>query len=137
VPAQDRQAALHRIFQRPPLAGRRLRVGYVSGDYHQHAVSYFIEQIFAHHDKARIELFSYSTNGKRDAVTERLQALAEHWVPLAGIPDAAIRERIEADGIDVLVDLSGHTKHHRMGVFARRRRASTGSLSRFFRQHGA
>ena len=120
VPAQDRQAARHRIFQRPPLAGRRLRVGYVSGDYHQHAVSYFIEQIFAYHDKAQIELFLYSTNGKRDAVTERLQALAEHWVPLSGIPDAAIRERIEADAIDVLIDLSGHTGHHRMGVFARR-----------------
>ena len=120
LPAQDRQAARHRVFQRPPLAGRRLKVGYVSGDFRQHSVSYFIEQLFAHHDRARIELFAYSTHGQRDAVTERLQALAEHWVPLVGIPDATIRERIEADGIDVLIDLSGHTKHNRLGVFARR-----------------
>ena len=120
VPAQDRQAARHRVFQRSPRAGRRLRVGYVSGDYRQHSVSYFVEQLFTHHDRTRIELFAYSTQGQRDAVTDRLQALAEHWVPLVGIPDAAIRERIEADGIDVLIDLSGHTKHNRLGVFARR-----------------
>ncbi len=118
--AQNRQAARNRVFRRPPLAGRRLRVGYVSGDYRQHAVSYFIEQLFAHHDRARIELFAYSTQFQRDAVTERLRALAEHWVALAGISDTAIRERIEADGIDVLIDLSGHTNHNRLGVFARR-----------------
>lgn len=120
VPAQDRQAARHRVFKRPPLAGRRLKIGYVSGDYHHHAVSYFIEQLFAHHDRARIELFAYSANGKRDTVTERLLALAEHWIPIVGIPDAAIRNRIEADGIDVLIDLSGHTAHNRLGIFARR-----------------
>ena len=118
--AQDRQAARQRIFQRQPLAGRRLRVGYVSGDYRQHAVSYFIEQLFSHHDRARIELFAYSTQGHRDAVTERLQAIVDHWVPLTGISDAAIRDRIEADGIDVLIDLAGHSAHNRLGVFARR-----------------
>ena len=118
--AQDRQAARHRVFQRAPLAGRRLKVGYVSGDYWQHAVSYFIEQLFAQHDRARIELFAYSTQGKRDAVTDRLQALVDHWVPLTGIPDAAVRKQIEADGIDVLIDLSGHTARNRLGIFAHR-----------------
>ena len=120
IPAQVRQEARHRAFQRLPLPGRRLRVGYVSGDYRQHAVSYFIEQLFAHHDRARVELYAYSTQGKRDAVTDRLQALAEHWVQCAAISDDAIRERIEADGIDVLIDLSGHSAHNRLGVFARR-----------------
>ncbi|MGA8146357.1 MAG: tetratricopeptide repeat protein [Gallionellaceae bacterium] len=120
VPAHDRQLARDRIFRRPPPVFGRLRVGYVSGDFCQHPVSYFIEQLFAHHDRARIELFAYSANGMRDAVTERLQALVEHWIPVAGIPDAAIRDRIESDGIDVLVDLSGHTQHNRLGVFARR-----------------
>jgi predicted O-linked N-acetylglucosamine transferase (SPINDLY family) len=120
VPAQVRQEARHRVFQRLPLTGRRLKVGYVSGDYRQHAVSYFVEQLFAHHDRARVELYAYSTQGKRDAVTDRLQALAEHWVQCAAISDDAIREQIEADGIDVLIDLSGHSAHNRMGVFARR-----------------
>ena len=120
IPEQDRQAARHRVFRHPPLAGRRLRVGYVSGDYRHHPVSFNIEPIFAHHDRTRIELFAYSTNGMRDAVTERLQALVEHWIPVMGISYAAIRDRIEADGIDVLIDLSGHTEHNRMDVFARR-----------------
>ncbi len=120
LPAQDRQAAHNRNFYRPPLAGRRLRVGYVSGDFRQHAVSYFVEQLFAHHDRGRVELFAYSSNGQRDVVTERLQASVEHWVPLVGVSDAAARERIEVDGIDVLIDLSGHTSHNRLGVFARR-----------------
>ncbi len=119
VPAPDIQAARYRTFQRPPHSGRRLKVGYVSGDYRQHAVSYFIEQLLASHDQTRIELFAYSTQVRRDAITERLQALAEHWVPLMG-SDAATRERMEADGIDVLIDLSGHTQHNRLGVFARR-----------------
>ena len=120
VPAQEREAVRHRIFQRTPLAGRRLKVGYVSGDYRQHAVSYYIEQLFSRHDRARIELYAYSTQGHRDAVTDRLQALAEHWVSLVGISDASIRDRIEADGIDVLIDLAGHSANNRLGVFARR-----------------
>jgi predicted O-linked N-acetylglucosamine transferase (SPINDLY family) len=83
-------------------------------------VSYFIEQLFTHHNRARIELYAYSTHGQRDANTERLQALVDHWIPVMGISDAATRDRIDADGIDVLIDLSGHTQHNRLGVFARR-----------------
>ncbi|TXT21685.1 MAG: TPR repeat-containing protein, partial [Gallionellaceae bacterium] len=120
VTAQERQAACRRTFKRSPPAGRRLKIGYVSGDFRQHAVSYFVEQLFAHHDHARVELVAYSNHGQRDAVTERLQALVERWVPVFGAPDAAVRDRIEADEIDVLVDLSGHSAYNRLGVFARR-----------------
>jgi len=120
LPEQDRLVARERIFLRPPLAGRRLRVGYVSADFRQHAVSYFIEQLITHHDRTKVELFAYSNNIFRDAVTERLQALFEHWTLISGLSDYAVRDRIEADGIDVLIDLSGHTSGNRMGVFARR-----------------
>ncbi len=120
VPAPEREAAAKRRFKRLPASGRRLKIGYVSGDFRQHAVSYFIEQLFARHDRSRVELYAYSTAGTRDAVTARLQDLTEHWVVVAGLSDTALRERIEADGIDVLIDLSGHTAHNRMGVFARR-----------------
>ena len=120
VPERERQAARERVFQPRPLPGRRLRLGYVSGDFRTHAASYFVEQLFSHHDRTRIELFAYSTCAERDAITARLQALVEHWVPSAGGPDAALRDRIESDGIDVLIDLSGHTGHNRLGVFARR-----------------
>lgn len=120
LPRQDRQVARDRIFQRASLADRRLKVGYVSGDFRQHAVSSFIEQLFTHHDRARIELFAYSNNNFRDAVTDRLQALTEHWIQITGVGDSVARDRIEADGIDVLIDLAGHTANNRLGVFARR-----------------
>jgi len=120
VPAYERQLGSNKVFQRKSIAGRRLRVGYMSGDYHEHAVSYFIEQLFVHHDKTKIELFAYSINEMRDAVTERLLALVEHWIPVAGMTDTNILDQIESDGVDVLIDLSGHTAHNRLGVFARR-----------------
>jgi len=118
--AQDRQAARQKQFQRSPLNGRRLKIGYMSGDYRQHAVSYFVEQLFTQHDQARVELFAYSTQNTQDAITHRLRALVEHWVPLSGFSDSEVQHRVEADKIDVLVDLSGHTEHNRLGVFARR-----------------
>jgi len=118
--AQERQAAKLRVFRRKPLANRRLKVGYVSGDFRQHAVSYFIEQLFKNHDRDRIEIFAYSTQGIRDAVTERIQGMVDHWIQFASVSDTAIRERIEADGIDVLVDLAGHSANNRLGVFAHR-----------------
>ena len=65
-------------------------------------------------------MFAYAINDMRDIVTDRLQALVEHWVPVAGMTDAKVLDQIEADGIDVLIDLSGHTAHNRLGVFARR-----------------
>jgi protein O-GlcNAc transferase len=120
VPTRDREAARSRHMQRSPLSGRRLRVGYVSGDYRQHAVSYFVERLFSHHDRTQIEIFAYSNNAREDAITARIQTLSDHWLRLVGMSDSGVRERIDADGIDVLVDLSGHTAHHRLGVFARR-----------------
>jgi predicted O-linked N-acetylglucosamine transferase (SPINDLY family) len=95
-------------------------VGYVSGDFRQHAVSYFIEHVFKHHDRARFEIFAYYTVKMRDEITARIEGLVDHWLPVADLSDAVLRERIEADGIDVLVDLSGHTGYHRLGTFARR-----------------
>ncbi|KQP15351.1 hypothetical protein ASF45_29770, partial [Pseudorhodoferax sp. Leaf265] len=102
-------------------AGRRLRVGYVSPDFRQHACSFFIEPLLAGHDHAAFEVFAYAelrTPG--DATTERLRALVDHWVPTQGLGTDALAARIRADGIDILVDLAGHTKGNRLDVFARK-----------------
>lgn len=120
VPAEERLAARSRVFSPSPLDGRRLRVGYVSGDYRKHPVSSFIEQLFASHDSARVELFAYSTNRQEDAITARIKPLPEHWVPVHGDTVPELYDRIRKDDIDVLIDLSGHTGHNRMEVFARR-----------------
>jgi len=120
IPEAERSAARARAIRAAPLAGRRLRLGYVSGDFKLHAVSYFIEQIFRHHDRARIELFAYSNHGWSDAATERIRSHTDHWVQIEKMSDAEVRDKVEADRIDVLVNLSGHTTLNRMGVFARR-----------------
>jgi predicted O-linked N-acetylglucosamine transferase (SPINDLY family) len=101
-------------------ADRRLRVGYVSPDFRHHAVAMFAEPLLAAHDRSRIELFCYAELALGDATTERFKAMADHWRPTIGMDDDAVAAMIRADGIDVLVDLAGHTAGNRLLVFARR-----------------
>jgi protein O-GlcNAc transferase len=120
MPAAKTLDARDRAFTILQREGRRLRIGYVSGDYRQHPVSHFVEPLFRLHDRSRIELFAYSTNSSQDEITLRLKSLVDHWIPIAGLNDEAARKQIETDSIDVLIDLSGHTEHNRLGVFALR-----------------
>ncbi len=107
---------------RPPrrtrVGGERLRIGYVSGDFLRHSVAYFIEALLANHDHTRFEVVCYQNNAHSDEVTQRLKGHAERWMVCAGLSENALRSRILADGIDVLVDLSGHTAHSRLMMFA-------------------
>lgn len=99
---------------------KRLKIGYVSGDFRMHAVAYFIEPVIVNHDKSQVEVFCYSNNAKQDIVTERLIAAADHWQSCRGLSDDQLAQRIRADGIDILVDLAGHSAHNRLLVFARK-----------------
>lgn len=104
----------------PPRRPGRIRVGYVSGDFRAHALAAFVEPVFAHHDRERLEVTAYSNATAEDSVTARLRGLVEHFVPIAGLTDARFAERVRSDGIDVLVDLSGHTAGNRLTAFALR-----------------
>src|SRR3990167_5743644 len=99
---------------------KRLKVGYVSPDLRHHAVAYFIEPVLAHHDKSRVEVFCYYNHTRQDSFTDRLRAAADHWATCQDMPDERLAERIRADGIDILVDLAGHTGENRLLVFARK-----------------
>jgi protein O-GlcNAc transferase len=99
---------------------RRLKVGFVSGDYRKHAAASFIEPLWKHLDKGEIELFAYSNYPREDKVTARLKTYADRWSKVLGLSDDALAEHIRADGIDILVDLSGHTAYNRLAVFARK-----------------
>lgn len=99
---------------------RRLKVGYVSPDFYSHAVRHFLEPLLAHHDKSVMEVTAYAELSKEDSATERYKGYVDHWVATKGMSDAALAERIRADGIDILVDLAGHTARNRLGVFARK-----------------
>ena len=108
---------------RPPLqlqAGERIRIGYVSGDFREHPVSFFIEPLLARHDNAAFEVFLYSNNTQEDAITHHLRSLAPHWRNTAGLSDAEWMAQIQSDAIHVLVDLSGHTAMNRLTGFGQR-----------------
>ncbi len=98
---------------------RRLKIGYVSPDLRAHSVAYFIEPVLANHDPETIETYCYAEISQPDAVTARLKPLATHWRDTFGRTDGEMIDMIRNDGIDILVDLTGHTTHNRLPVFAR------------------
>jgi protein O-GlcNAc transferase len=99
---------------------RRLRIGYSSPDFHQHSVAYFVEPLLREHDRQKVEVFCYAEVTRPDLVTTRLQGLADHWLVTVGLSDQRLAERIRTDGIDILVDVAGHTADNRLLVFARK-----------------
>ncbi len=99
---------------------RRLRIGYVSPDFCNHAVSCFLEPLLRGHDRSVVEIFCYPTSRRSDDITARFQAITGHWFPLTGLSDEEAVERIRADAIDILVDVAGHTCDCRPLIFARR-----------------
>jgi predicted O-linked N-acetylglucosamine transferase (SPINDLY family) len=130
--SQDDVIALSRRFHRvspcasiQPLATtlrtaepERLRIGYMSADFREHSVAYFVEPLLAGHDRARFTVVCYSSNAKDDGLTTRLRGYADEWMDVQALTNRALAERIAADRIDILVDLSGRTLGGRPGAFA-------------------
>lgn len=96
----------------------RLRVGLVSGDIRQHPVGLFLQDVLPKIDRERIELIGYPTQREIDALTLRLLPSFSAWKQLSGMGDQAAADMIRSDGIHVLIDLSGHTAHNRLPLFA-------------------
>ena len=99
---------------------RRLRIGYVSPDFNDHAVGKFIEPVLAAHDINKFELFCYYNKPRVDDATKRMQSAVANWRMTADMSDDELARMIQADAIDILVDLSGHTGLNRLLVFARK-----------------
>jgi predicted O-linked N-acetylglucosamine transferase (SPINDLY family) len=90
----------------------------VSGDLRVHSVGHFLEGLLSHIDAARIELIAYPTQPKEDELTARIRPLFSGWKPLYGKCDEDAARLIHADGVHVLIDISGHTALNRLPVFA-------------------
>ncbi len=102
---------------------RCLRVGFVSGDFRAHPVSYFFEAVLAalaNQTSGRLELFCYHNHSSSDEVTERIKSLCHGWRPAVSLSDEMLVRRIADDRIDILIDLAGHTAHNRLPLFARK-----------------
>jgi len=101
--------------------GERIRVGYVSADFHDHATAHLTLGLYRRHDRRRFEVHGYSIGAADDGpYRRRIRDDCDRFSDLAARSDAEIAQRIAADGIDILVDLKGYTKGDRPGIFARR-----------------
>ena len=101
--------------------GGRLRIGYLSGDFGDHATSFLIAGMLEAHDRSRFEVVGYSYGlDDRGAMRARLINAFERFVDGRAMSDDDLARRIAADGIDILVDLKGYTRGQRSGILARR-----------------
>jgi predicted O-linked N-acetylglucosamine transferase (SPINDLY family) len=103
-----------------PSPNRRLRVGYVSPDFKEHCQAHFMLPLLRHHNHDSFEIVCYSSVRAPDAWTARLREHADLWRELARLDDAQVAQRVRADGVDVLVDLTMHMAHGRLKMFAHR-----------------
>lgn len=110
----------------PPLvtatsvAGERLRIGYLSADFHEHATMHLLRGVLAAHDRRRYAIHGYSYGPAADATTRAVAGHFDVFRDLGRLSDQAAAEQIAADGIDILVDLKGYTAHTRLGITALR-----------------
>ena len=99
---------------------RRLVVGYVSSDFRDHSAALAFLPILQHHDRTKFEILAYSCSPMKDAKTELCRSLVDRWVDASLWSDDRLADQIQADTVDILVDLSGHSAGHRLTMFARK-----------------
>ena len=106
---------------RPPIEGRRLRIGYLSSDFQEHAAAYLLADLLEQHDRNQFEIFAYSY-GPQDTspMRQRIVSAVEHFVDIAWDPDDIAAARIRRDEIDILVDIKGYTVGDRLSIMAQR-----------------
>jgi predicted O-linked N-acetylglucosamine transferase (SPINDLY family) len=116
-----RQRSLPSVAQksRAAIPGARLRLGFVSPDFVSHSVAHFILPVLAYLDGNTFEAFCYHNKRQSDNVTQTLRKFANGWRNIAGKTDQIAAEIIARDGVDILIDLAGHTADNCLGLFAR------------------
>lgn len=98
----------------------RLRIGYLSADFHEHATMHLLRGVLSAHDRQRFSIHGYSYGDVRDAMSERARQACDGWQDLQRLSDEDAAAAIAADGIDILVDLKGYTQETRMEIVALR-----------------
>jgi predicted O-linked N-acetylglucosamine transferase (SPINDLY family) len=100
--------------------GRRIVLGYVSGDFRHHSAARAFRPVLTNHDKSQFEVICYSTSPTEDDVTGSFRRVADRWRDVVQWSDDQLADGIRTDRVDILIDLSGHTRGNRLRVFARK-----------------
>jgi len=100
--------------------GRRLRLGFVSADFHHHPVAMFLIPLLQRLDRGGFEVYAYSGAAQADEATRLLRAASTAWVDVSALPSADLARRVHQDAIDILIDLSGHSGTPRLSAFAQK-----------------
>ena len=103
-----------------PNPSRRLRIGYVSPDFREHAVARFMQPLLDNHDRHDVEIYGYSDVARPDSYTESIRESCDHWRDTRNTSDSELAAAIRRDSIDILVDLAAHSGGNRLLVFARK-----------------
>jgi len=114
--AMQRRRALREVLDRTG----RVRIGFLSPDFRRHSVWYFIEPLLCGLDRGSFEVVGISDTNAPDSVTERIRAIVDVWHPVPQLRDDDLALAIEQMGLDILVELAGHTDRSRLGALGRR-----------------
>jgi len=109
-----------KLLRPTPLPDKRIVVGYVSSDFRNHSAAVTFKPVLRNHDRREFEIICYSCSPLQDAMTEECRSLVDHFVDASQLSDDELADRIQSDGVDILVDLSGHSAGNRLTVFARK-----------------
>lgn len=107
-------------FNNTPVTDRTLHIAYVSADFREHSVAYFIDSILKHHSKENFKIFCYSNASNHDTVSERLFSYVDTVRQISHQTDETVANWVRQDKIDILIDLAGHTSGNRLPLFARK-----------------
>jgi protein O-GlcNAc transferase len=106
---------------RPKVKPKRIRIGYVSSDFREHPVAKLISKVLETHNKETFEIYGYSIGPLvRDEINTKIKNIFDKYKHVDHLSDKDIALKIRSDEVDILIDLNGHTKHERTGVFAYR-----------------
>ncbi|MBF0444917.1 MAG: tetratricopeptide repeat protein [Magnetococcales bacterium] len=107
-------------FENIPNPTKKLRIGYVGADFLYHSAAHIFGAMLLNYNANEFEIFCYVGNTEEDKLTAQFKEKATSWQLIAAMDDAALADKIKQDGVDILVDLAGHTKGNRLLTFARK-----------------
>ena len=96
---------------------KKLKIGYVSSDFHRTSLSLFLEPIFIHHDRDQFEVYSFVNSDTHDYITSSIKSHCDGWIPTEELNSQDMASKIHELGIDILIDLAGHTRGNRLDAF--------------------